>query len=676
MLHRVDAEGIALKDSFYSVSASSKPQPACAAGKGTIPLARLFSNCLRSPRPALFCFWLIWLSGNGSAQVKPSPITLEVDATTISRKTLSAHESFPVDPSTAHTIDLVYPEWIPGNHSPTGPIADLVNIRFSAGGKPLTWARDPVDMYRFHVQVPSATTVVVADFTLVGAFAAGNDFAPGNSSTPVQGDVNWDQVVLYPADTASDNVTVAASIKLPAKWSWATALPNPSVESGALHFAPVSLTTLIDSPLMCGVNMKEFDITPKGTAQRHVIDLFEKSPEGLNVPPDRILAFTQLVSEAGALFHSHHYASYHFLVEAQSESSDGLEHHQSSDEQIPELGMVSPAFSAEAGNLLAHEMIHSWNGKFRRPAGLATSDYQKPMVGDLLWVYEGLTSYWAEILAGRAGLETNAQVKDRLALDEAEMDTRSGRGWRNLQDVSRSAQMLYTASSQWENLRRSTDYYHEGPLLWLQVDSLLREKSHGARSLDTFAADFFGPPDGVVEVKPYTYQDLVTALNRVVPFDWDSLLKGDLQAIRPTPVSPGLEAAGWTVIYNDEPNQAAVDAEAVSQQVDLSTSVGLVLDQDGTIIDLVPDSAAGRAGLAPASKIMGVNHRVYSTDLLRQAIVNAESNSQPIELLTLTDGYYAEFEVDYHGGLRSPHLTRLVAKPDLLPAILRPRRTE
>ena len=616
------------------------------------------------------------LATTALAQEKSSTVTLDVDATTISRRMLSAHESFPVASPSAHTIDLVYPEWIPGNHSPTGPIADLVSLHFSADGKPLTWVRDPIDMYRFHIPVPAGTSLLIADFSLVGAYVAGNDFAPGNTSTLVQGDVNWDQIVLYPADTAADNVTIAASIKLPSGWSYATALPHPSQQAGTLHFDPVSLTTLVDSPLMCGSIMREFDITPKGVAQRHFIDLFEKSPEGLNVTPERIAAFTHLVSEEGALFHSRHYASYRFLVEAQSESSDGLEHHQSSDEQIPELGMVSASFAAEAGNLLAHEMIHSWNGKFRRPVGLATSDYQKPMVGDLLWVYEGLTSYWAEILAGRSGLETTAEVKDRLALDQAEMDTRTGRDWRNLQDVSRSAQMLYSASSQWTILRRSTDYYREGPLLWLQVDSVLREKSHGTRSLDTFAAAFFGPPDGVIAVKPYTYEELIAALNQVVPFDWDSLLKNDLQATRPTAVSPGLAAAGWSVVYTDKPNQAAVDTEIVSQQTDLSTSIGLVLDQEGTIVDLIPDSAAGRVGLAPASKLMGVNHRVYSADLLRQAIVNAETSQQSIDLLTLTDGYYAEFHVDYHAGLRSPHLTRIASRPDLLTTILQPRRTE
>jgi len=624
----------------------------------------------------ILCFGLVLSPAAAQPQANSSPIALDVDATTISRKTLSVRETFPINSSSAHTVDLVYPKWIPGNHGPTGPIADLVSLRFTADGKFLAWARDPVDMYRFHIPVPAGTSLLIADFGLVGSYLAGNDFAPGNTSTPVQGDVNWDQIVLYPADTIADHVTVAASIKLPDRWSYATALPNPSLQGGTLHFDPVPLTTLIDSPLMCGSIMREFDITPKGVSQRHWIDLFAESPEGLNVTPERIAAFRNLVSEAGVLFRSHHYASYHFLVEAQTESSDGLEHHQSSDEQIPELGMVSPSFAAEAGNLLAHEMIHSWNGKFRRPAGLATPDYQQPMIGDLLWVYEGLTSYWAEVLATRAGLETGAQMKDRMALYQAEMDDRTGRAWRNLEDVSRSAQILYGASQQWTILRRSTDYYREGPLLWLQVDSVLRQKSNGVRSLDNFAADFFGPPDGAITVKPYTYDDLVAALNREAPFDWNGLLQDNLLATRPAQVSPGLEAAGWTVIYTDEPNQAAVDAESTSQQTDLSTSIGLLIDQDGTIVDLVPDSAAGRAGLAPASKLMGVNRRIYSADLLRQAIVDAETNKQPLDLLTLTDGYYADVFVDYHQGLRFPHLARITGKPDLLTRILQPRRVE
>jgi predicted metalloprotease with PDZ domain len=631
----------------------------------------------RSP----LCPVLLWVGvmlspATALPQEKSPGLVLEVDATTIPRKILSARESFPVASPSSHTVDLVYPKWIPGNHAPTGPIADLVNLRFSADGNSIPWTRDPVDMYRFHISVPAGTTRLMAEFSLVGAYIAGNDFAPGNTSTPVQGDVNWDQLVLYPADTAADQITVTASIRLPDKWSYATALPHSAAQAGTIRFDPVSLTTLIDSPLMCGSIMREFDITPKGVSERHLLDIFEESPEGLNVPAARIAAYRNLVSEARTLFRSHHYGSYHFLVEAQSENSDGLEHHESSDEQVPTLGMVSSSFSAEAGDLLAHEMIHSWNGKFRRPAGLATPDYQQPMIGDLLWVYEGLTSYWAEVLATRSGLVTKEQAKDRLALYQAEMDARTGRSWRNLQDVSRSAQLLYSSEQQWTILRRSTDFYREGPLLWLQVDGLLREQSKGTRSLDTFAAEFFGPPDGAVAVKPYTYDDLVAALNHVAAFNWNTLFQSDLLATRPKPVSPGLEAAGWTVVYNDEPNRAAADMEITSQQIDLSTSIGLVLDQEGTIVDIVPESAAGRAGLAPAVKVVGVNHRVYSAELLREAIVNAETTSGPINLLTISGGYYAEFSVDYHQGLRSPHLIRITGKPDLLATIFAPRRSD
>lgn len=634
---------------------------------------------LQRVRRSLRCSLIFWLglgvpAAFAQAQEKPRAIVLEVDATTISRKIVSARESFPVSSPQAHTVDLVYPKWIPGDHAPTGPIADLVNLRFTADGQSVAWTRDPVDMFRFHIPLPAGTKLLVAEYSAVGAYVAENDFAIGNTSTPVQGDVNWDQLVLYPADSVADQVTISASIRLPEKWSYATALPNPTPQGSSIHFDPVSLTTLIDSPLMCGAYMREFDITPKGVSQHHWLDIFEEAPEGLNVAPERIVAFRNLVSEAGELFRSHHYASYRFLVEEQAEGSDGLEHHESSDEQMPSLGMVTAAFSAESGNLLAHEFIHSWNGKFRRPAGLTTANYQQPMIGDLLWVYEGLTSYWAEVLGARAGLETDAQVKDRLALYQAEMDARTGRGWRDLQDVSRSAQLLYSAEQPWTILRRSTDFYPEGPLLWLQVDSLMREESKGARSLDTFAADFFGPPDGAVAVKPYTYEELITALNQVVAYDWNSVLQGDLLALRPTPVAPGLEAAGWRVAYNDEPNQAMADAEIVSQQTDLSTSIGLIIDQDGTILDVAPDSAAGRSGLAPGSKLMGVNQRVYSADLLRQAIVSAETTQQPIELLTLTNSFYANVSVPYSQGLRSPHLTRIAGKPDLLTTILKPRK--
>ena len=447
-------------------------------------------------------------------------ITLDVDASHISRKIVSAREHIPAAPG---PLTLVYPKWIPGDHGPTGPITDLVNVHFIANGQPLPWQRDGVDMYAFHVTVPEGVTEIEADFASVGEFAAGADFNLGNTSTAVQGDLNWDQIVLYPNGAPSDAVKVKAAVTLPPGWSYATALPEAIQEGGQLRFGAVSLTTLVDSPVMMGSVAKQFDVTPPGETRKHTLSVFGETPGDLALPEERIAGFRNLVAETGALFGARHYRDYHFLVEAHGDANNGLEHHQSSDNQVPELGMVTPSFNAESGYLLAHEMTHSWNGKYRRPVGLATANYQQPMVGDLLWVYEGLTSYFGEVLAVRAGLDTPADFRDRLAGDEAVLAYCTGRDWRPLQDTATAAQLLYLASPHWEALRRSTDYYIEGPLLWLEVDSILRQQSHGRKSIDDFARAFYGPPSLAAGaepvVLPYTFDDVVKALNSVAPYD-------------------------------------------------------------------------------------------------------------------------------------------------------------
>ncbi len=605
----------------------------------------------------------------------PSALTLDVDASHISRKIVSARERIPAAPG---PLTLVYPEWIPGNHGPTGPITDLVSVHFLANGKPLPWQRDGVDMYAFHMTVPAGVSEIEADFAAVGEFAQGNDFNLGNTSTAVQGDLNWDQIVLYPSGAKSDDLKVNAAVTLPTQWSYATALPDAIQDGDHLRFGPVSLTTLVDSPVMMGSIAKQFDITPPGETRKHTLNVFGETPGDLALGDDRIAAFRNLVAETGALFGARHYHDYHFLVEAHGDANNGLEHHQSSDNQVPELGMVTPAYNAESGYLLAHEMTHSWNGKYRRPAGLATANYQEPMIGNLLWVYEGLTSYFGEVLAVRAGLDTASDFHDRLASNDAVLAYRTGRDWRSLQDTATAAQLLYLASPHWEALRRTTDYYIEGPLLWLEVDSIMRQQSHGSKSIDDFARAFYGPPSLAPEsapiVAPYTFEDVVKTLNAVVPYDWAGLLRQRLDALRPSPPAPGLEAAGWRVVYTDVQSQVGKDAEANTDSVDLRPSIGLLLDLNGEIIDVLPDSAAGKAGLAPEWKIVAVNRRVYTSDGLKSAIVAAQTNHKPITLMVLHDNYFSDFPVDYSDGLRYPHLERIPGKPDLLEAIARPRR--
>jgi predicted metalloprotease with PDZ domain len=595
-------------------------------------------------------------------------ITLDVDASRIASKVISAHEVLPV--SGSQEITLVYPKWIPGDHGPTGPITDLVDLRFSANGKTIPWSRDSVDMYAFHLTVPANTTEVTADFSSVNV---------GYTSTPTQGDLIFNRVVLYPADTKSDDVRVRPSVTLPSGWHYATALPDAEQNGNSVRFGAVSLTTLIDSPVMMGALTKEFDITPKGEPRPVFFDLFAETPEGLDMTPERVEAYRNLVSEAGALFGSRHYASYHFLVEEHADANDGLEHHQSSDNQVPELGMVSSSFFAEGGYLLAHEFTHSWNGKYRRPAGLATPNYQEPMKGDLLWVYEGLTSYLGEVLAARSGLDTLTGFQERLADDEAAMEYRTGRDWRPLQDTATAAQLLYLASPQWEGVRRSNDYYTEGPLLWLEVDSIMRVESHGNKSIDDFTHAFYGPPNydpktGAPKVVPYSFQDVVTALNSIVFYDWNSFFRQRLDALRPEPPAPGLEVAGWHVVYTDVLNDATRDAQATTGETDLRYSIGLTIGENGEIIDVLPDSPAGHAGIAPEWKIAAVNHRAYSPELLLNAITAAKANGSAISVMVLRDGYYADFQVDYYGGQRYPHLEPIAGKADLLTAIARPHR--
>lgn len=605
----------------------------------------------------------------------PAPITLDVDASTITRKLLTARETLPAQPG---ALTLVYPKWIPGDHGPTGPITDVVNVEFLAGGRPLAWHRDDVDMYAFHLTVPEGVTEIEARFASVGEFAPGNDFNLGNTSTPVQGDLNWDQIVLYPAGARSDDLRVQASVALPPHWDFATALATPLREGDHVRFGVTSLTTLVDSPVMMGSIAKQFDVTPPGEPRRHTLNVFGETQADLALSDQRIAAFRNLVAETGALFGARHYHDYHFLVEAHDDANNGLEHHQSSDNQVPELGMVTSAFNAESGYLLAHEMTHSWNGKYRRPAGLATPNYQEPMAGNLLWVYEGLTSYFGEVLAVRAGLDTAGDFHDRMASYYAVLQYRTGRNWRPLEDTATAAQLLYLASPHWEALRRSTDYYIEGPLLWLEVDSILRAESQGKKSIDDFAHAFYGQPDLTPGAEPrplpYTFDDVVKALNNVVPYDWAALLHKRVEALRPEPPSPGLEAAGWHVVYTDQQSQVSKDAEANTGLTDLRYSIGLLLDPNGEIMDVLPDSAAGRAGLAPEWRIAAVNRRVYSPDALKDAIVAGRSTGAPITLMVLQSGYYADFKIDYRDGLRYPHLERLAGKPDLLADIARPRR--
>jgi predicted metalloprotease with PDZ domain len=612
------------------------------------------------------CVLLLTAVGAGA---QSTSITLAVDATDAPRKIFHAHMTIPVHPG---QNTLVYPEWIPGEHGPTGPIVDFAGLKFTANGQPVRWVRDGVDMFAFHVDVPPGATELEgrADF-LASAPASG--FSAGASTSANLMLLSWNELVLYPAGAKAADVQIKPSLTLPAGWKYGTALTTTSSSISSIQFAPVSLEMLVDSPVLAGLYFREIplaeDVTPK-----HYLDLAADGPEDIQLRPEMIAAFSRLVRETGALYQSRHYNSYHFLVTLSDEVAHfGLEHHQSSDDRVPEKTFLDDGLALLSSDLLPHEFTHSWNGKYRRPAGLATPDYQKPMIGSMLWVYEGMTQYWGDILAARTGIETAAQYKMALASSAAVLDHRPGRTWRDLQDTATAAQLLYTTAPEWDNWRRNVDYYTEGELIWLDVDTTIRQMSGGKRSLNDFAARFLGlngntPPI----VVPYTFDELVENLTAVQPNDWSTFLRTRLDSLSAHAPLDGITHGGYKIVYVDQMNDYQRANEAEGHSINAWYSLGLRAGNDGVIGDVLVDGLADKAGFGPGMTIVAVNNRHYSNDWLHEVLKQSSANTGPIEFIVENTGYYKVLKIDYHGGEQYPSLQRDASTPDLLDEILQP----
>jgi len=597
-------------------------------------------------------------------------IQVSVDLSDAPRNIYHTRLTIPAKPG---PLTLVYPKWIPGNHRPAGPIANVTGIKMEAAGQALAWQRDSVDMYAFHVDVPAgATEVQVSLDTITNDGSAG---ASGPSATANTLDLNWNQVVLYPQGASSDEVQVNPSIQLPAGWKFATAL---ALEGRDLKyhefnkFKPVSLTTLVDSPLIAGDHYRKIELTKSGESPVHVIDMVSESEAGLAMTPADEVAYRKLVAETGALFGARHYLDYHFLLTLSDEAGHhGVEHHQSSDNSVVERTLIDTDLHLLAAGLLPHEFTHSWNGKYRRPAGLATRNYQDPMVGDLLWVYEGLTEYLGDVLTARAGLWSPEQYREALAETAANLDHRAGRTWRPLEDTARSVQILRLEGPQWQSWRRGLDYYPEGELIWLEVDSIIRQQSHGQKSLDDFCRLFHGGESGPPKVVPYTFDDVVRALNQVTPYEWATLLQDRVNSTRAGAPLGGIEHGGWRLVYNDQPNVFIHTGEQIDEYVDASYSLGFVVMKDGEFKDVTYGSPAYAAGIGPGMHLVAINGRAWSKDVLHDVLSASKGNNQPIELLVENAKFYKTYSISYHEGIRNPHLERSNGA-DILGEILQP----
>jgi predicted metalloprotease with PDZ domain len=602
-------------------------------------------------------------------------VRAEVDLRDAPRHIFHSKLTFAVKPG---PLTLLYPQWIPGEHGPTGPISQMAGLKFTAGGKTLAWRRDDVNMFAFHLEVPAGATELTASLDYLSP-GEGGEFSASPAATAKLAVLEWCLVTLYPQGVRSDGISYSASLQVPPGWKYATALPAEQEAAGVIQFQPVSLSTLIDSPVLTGEFLRK---VPLGEADgaTHTLDLASDVPGAIEMTSEELQHFKNLVTEAKALFGAHHYRHYDFLLTLSDHvSSFGLEHHESSDDRADERALSDPDLYNKFADLLPHEFVHSWNGKYRRPSGLATPDFDQPMKDDLLWVYEGLTQYLGAVLAARSGLRDADMQREYIAWVAGYLDHWPGRTWAPLQDTAVFAQYLYNVrGGQWSSWRRSTDFYDESLLIWLEADTIIRRESKGQRTLDDFCHIFHGPPNGAPAVKPYTFEDVVAALNQVVPFDWRGFLRTRLDATGEHAPLGGIENAGWHLSYTDKLNGYQRSVEAADKLTDVRFSLGLILQhkegdkKDGLVLDVIPGSPASAAGISPDMKLIAVNGRDWSPDLLREAIATAKGNSQTVELLVENTGVFETFKLNYHEGERYPHLAREATGADLLTPILSP----
>ncbi len=603
-----------------------------------------------------------------AAAAPPLPIRISVDASQVSRRILHAKLIFPVHPG---PLTLYYPKWMPADHSPDGPVWNLAGLKFFSGERQLPWQQDDVDMYAFHLVVPKGVSSVEAslDF-LISAPGPTIDFSASGAANLFI--LMWNQVLLYPEGWTASDLTFVPTLTLPSDWKFSTSLPISKRSSNTVSFAPVALDLLVDSPVQSGQFMRVF---PLNQSPPQELDVLSDDAWALDVPPDLIDGYKRLVAEADALYRSHHFREYHFLLTLSDNVMElGQEHHESSDDRVKQHALIDPNARLHMAGLFPHEFSHSWNGQYRRPEGLATPDFQQPMKGELLWVYEGLTEYLGTVLSARSGLLTLAQSHDRIASVASEMEHRAGRQWRSLQNTATAAQILYFSVPEWASYRRGTDFYPEAVLIWLEVDATIRKLTGDRKSMDDFCHVFYGGHEGEPVIKTYTFADLVSTLNGIAPNDWDAFFRSRLDATARAPLG-GLLGSGWRLVYNNEPNEMISAADAVSGTGDFTSSLGLRVKHDGSVVDSIPGLPAFEAGISPYFKIVGVNSREFSLDELKRAIHDSEMSSTTIEITTSNSGELALHKLQYHKGSQFPHLERAEGSPDYLDEILKPLTT-
>ncbi|WP_256889136.1 M61 family metallopeptidase [Acidomonas methanolica] len=608
----------------------------------------------------------------------PGVVRLDVDATDLHRHVMTVHETIPIPPEARKTGDFVvlYPKWLPGNHSPSGPLPQLAGLMIKSGDRPLDWLRDPVDVYAFHIPVGKDDKSVDLTFQFLSAVT---DAEGRVVMTPHIVNVQWNAVSLYPAGYYSRDIAVNASVTLPTGWQIGTALrpvgpPSNSATGTTTRFGLVTYNTLVDSPLFAGAYFKRVTLSKPG-ATPVALNMVADKPSDLVYTDEEMQAHRNLVAQAIKTFGSQHYDHYDFLLSLSDELGGiGLEHHRSSEDGVSQDYFTDWAHSYPQRDLLAHEYTHSWNGKYRRPADLYGPTFNDVQRGSLLWVYEGQTQYWGNVLAARSGLVTKAQGFEALALQAASYAQQAGRVWRSVEDTTNDPTIAQRRPQSWRDYQRSEDYYVEGQLVWLDADTLIRKLTGEKKSLDDFARAFFGTNDGSFVTSTYEFDDVVKTLNSVVPYDWARFLRDRIYTVRPQPPLDGLATGGYRLVFNDKPNDFMVLAAKHRHYVNFLFSLGFDISEKGELKLVHWGGPAWNAGLAIHDEIVAVNGDAFSVEGLTEAIkAAAMPGAEPIVLIVKSGGHLRVVTVPYDGGMRFPHLERVDGTPDRLSAIYAPR---
>lgn len=596
-------------------------------------------------------------------------IRITADLTEAPRKLYHAEIDLPVH---AGENTFTTPQWIPGNHRPTGPVADITGVIFSVDGKPLPWRRDDVDLYQFHVDVPKGVTTLHAHLDCIVLARADDKMAV----------LEWEKLMLYPAHTPVRDIPIQPSVTVPQGWGIGTALrPVQPFDAntkpgGTVLYQPTTVEQLEDSPVISGEYFHEFALAPD-IKPAHFIDVVSDEPRDSNLRPEILADLNNLVREADKAYGSHHYDHYNFLLTLSDVAGgEGLEHGQSSDNGVEELGFANAQHLLGNAELLSHEFTHSWNGKYRRPFNLYQTDFSKPQVGELLWVYEGMTQYMGNVLAARDGMWSPENYREELAFTAATLDNKSGRQWRSTDDTAIAASVLRGGAQAWSNWRRGQDYYTEGELLWLDADTLIRQLTKGQKTLGDFHRIFLGKGGNTGPlIVTYNREELIHDLNEVVKYDWAGFFHDRVDAITPHADLDGITRGGWKLVYEDHPSNVekiSMTSRRNAGALDAWFSLGIRVSPTGDISDVRWGSPADQAKLAPGMHILAVGDRVYSADALLAALDAAKGNTTPIHLLLQTETYVRPIDLNYHDGQRYPNLVRDAAQPDLLDQIIQP----